>query len=136
LDTLRYGDASCWQLYEYELKIGLAVVNSRPVTPNVMAYATGGAAWARIDYAANNFNGGTYLTNAAASSTQSGFVVGGGLEWAMTKNWLVRGEYLYYRFSGAPSLVGTSPLFAGFPSGYSWSSATVSVARAGLSYKF
>jgi outer membrane immunogenic protein len=106
------------------------------VTPALMAYATGGVAWARIDYAANNSNLVTYTTSAAASSTQTGFVVGGGLEWAMTHNWLVRAEYLYYSFNGAPSLVGTFVLSPGFPSGYSWSSTNVSVARAGLSYKF
>ncbi len=106
------------------------------VTPTVMAYATGGVAWGKFAYAANNSNGATYVTNAAFSSTQTGFAVGGGLEWAMTKNWLVRAEYLYYRFNGGPNVVANSTAFPAFPSGYSWSSTNVSVARAGVSYKF
>ena len=106
------------------------------VTPTVMAYATGGVAWGKFDYAANNSNAVTYVTNAAFSSTQTGFAVGGGLEWAMTKNWLVRAEYLYYRFNNGPSVVANSTAFPANPSGYSWSSTNVNVARAGLSYKF
>jgi outer membrane immunogenic protein len=108
------------------------------VTPNVMAYATGGVAWARIDYAANSANAAlTYTASAAPSSTQTGFAVGGGLEWAMTSNWLLRAEYLYYRFNGGPNIVAQTPSFGGgFPSNYAWSRTSLNVARAGLSYKF
>ena len=39
------------------------------ITPNLLAYGTGGAAWGNVDYAANNFNGDNgphpYRTNAA-----------------------------------------------------------------------
>jgi outer membrane immunogenic protein len=106
------------------------------VTPTLMAYATGGAAWARIDYAANDSNGVDYATSASASPTQDGFVVGGGLEWAATEHWLLRAEYLYYRFGNAPNLLGTFPISRGFPSGYSWSATNVNVVRGGVSYKF
>jgi outer membrane immunogenic protein len=109
------------------------------VTPNVLAYATGGVAWGKFDYTAisiNNVPGG-YIATAAPSSIQTGFTLGGGLEWAMTNNWLVRAEYLYYRFSGAPNIAAAPPpIFGGFLSGFAWSSTNVSVARAGLSYKF
>ncbi|WP_291573173.1 outer membrane beta-barrel protein [Bradyrhizobium sp.] len=112
------------------------------VMPNLLAYGTGGAAWGKFDYAANDSNGfsggASYTTSAAVSSTQSGYVVGGGLEWAITNNWLLRGEYLYYRLNSAPNVVAQSAnlTFQSSPSGYSWSSTNVSVARAGLSYKF
>ena len=113
------------------------------VTPTLMAYATGGAAWARIDYAANDSNGvddpaatDAYATSASASPTQDGFVVGGGLEWAATEHWLLRAEYLYYRFGNAPNLLGLFPISRGFPSGYSWSATNVNVVRGGVSYKF
>jgi outer membrane immunogenic protein len=106
------------------------------VTPNTLAYATGGVAWGKFDYAANNFNSATYATSAAFSTTQTGFTVGGGLEWAMTRNWLVRTEYLYYRFNNGPSVVAAAPGFPAFPSGYSWSGTNISVVRAGASYKF
>jgi outer membrane immunogenic protein len=108
------------------------------VTPNVLAYATGGAAWARMDYAGNSFFPfvGVYSTSATPSNIQNGYAVGGGLEWAMTKNWLVRAEYLYYHFNGGPNVVAPSAAFPGFPSNFAWSSTSVSVGRLGLSYKF
>jgi opacity protein-like surface antigen len=63
-------------------------------------------------------------------------VAGGGLEWAMTTNWLLRGEYLFYSLSGSPSVVVPVANYPGFPSGYSWSNTNVGVGRLGLSYKF
>ena len=111
------------------------------VMPNLLAYGTGGVAWAKFDYAANNFCnapcGGPppYIANPAFSNTQAGYAVGGGLEWAMTNNWTLRGEYIFYRFNSAPSvIVNPGPGF--LSSSDSWSSTNVSVARAGLSYKF
>ncbi len=107
------------------------------VLPNFMLYGTAGGAWGKIDYAASN-NGGTvpYATSTAFSRTQGGWVAGGGLEWMITNNWLLRGEYLYYSLESSPSVVAVSGNSPGFPSGYSWSNTTASVVRAGLSYKF
>ena len=113
------------------------------VLPNLLAYGTGGVAWGKFDYAASDSNGfsgvSSYTTSAALSSTQAGYVAGGGLEWAITNNWLLRGEYLYYRLNNAPSVVAQNSAnlrFQNFPSGYSWSSTNINVARLGLSYKF
>ena len=103
---------------------------------DTLVYATGGAAVAEIAYAANNFNGATYATSAEMSDLQVGFTVGGGVELALNKNWTLRAEYLYYRFNGAPDLIGRSPNFPGFPSSYSWSNTGLSVVRGGVSYKF
>jgi outer membrane immunogenic protein len=111
------------------------------VAPNLMLYGTAGGAWGKIDYAASNsngINGGplAYQTATAFSSTQGGWVAGGGLEWMISPNWLLRGEYLHYSLNNAPSVVVANGNFPGFPSGYSWSNTTVDVARAALSYKF
>jgi outer membrane immunogenic protein len=107
------------------------------VLPNLMAYGTAGGAWGKVDYAASNSGGVVpYATSTAFSSTQGGWVAGGGLEWMITPNWLLRGEYLYYSLNSSPSVVAASPTAPGFPSGYSWSNTNVSVARAALSYKF
>ena len=111
------------------------------VTPSLLAYATGGGAWARIGYSARAMctavgcAGGGYFANAAVSSTETGYTVGGGLEWAMTGNWLVRAEYLYYRFNNGPNITASAGPVNN-PSGFAWSGTSVSVARAGLSYKF
>jgi outer membrane immunogenic protein len=108
------------------------------VMPNLLAYGTGGVAWGKFDYNANNNNGDVvpYVTNVSTSSTQTGFAAGGGLEWAMTSKWLVRTEYLYYRFSGGPNVNAAEINFPTFPSNYVWGRTSVNVARAGLSYKF
>ena len=106
------------------------------VTPNVLAYATGGVAWAKFDYTANAsavLLGLSAVT--AQSATQAGYAVGGGLEWAITNNWLLRGEYLFYRFDNAPNVV-VPTIGSANPSGFSWSGTTLSVVRGGLSYKF
>ncbi len=69
------------------------------------------------------------------SKTQAGFVVGGGLEWALTQNWLIRGEYLYYGLGDASATV-VVPSNPAFPSGFLWHNTGVQEARLGLSYKF
>jgi outer membrane immunogenic protein len=108
------------------------------IQPNFLVYGTGGVAWARIDYAASAINGGggfTYTPTAAFSSTSTGYAVGGGLEWAMTNHWLLRGEYLFYQF-GAQSALVSSVNFPGKPSNFAWGTTNVNVGRIGLSYKF
>lgn len=113
------------------------------VIPNLLAYGTGGVAWGKFDYNGSALcsgpgcgGGGTYSANAALSSTQTGWTVGGGIEWAISNNWLLRGEYLYYRFNSGPSAVAQVALFPVNPSSFSWGSTNVSVARLGVSYKF
>ena len=70
-----------------------------------MLYATGGGAWEEIATNATisaNTAAGVFGQSAAAnfSNTRSGFVVGGGVEWMATQNWLLRAEYLHYDFTG------------------------------------
>ena len=106
--------------------------------PNFLVYGTGGVAWARIDYAASAINGGggfTYTPAAAFSNTSTGYAVGGGLEWAMTNHWLMRGEYLFYKFGSQSALV-SNVNFPGKPSSFAWGATNVNVGRIGLSYKF
>ena len=85
------------------------------ILPNLMAYGTVGGAF---------------------SNTQGGWVAGGGLEWMIINNWLLRGEFLYYSLNDSPSVVVTPVTHSALPSGYSWSNTNVSVVRAALSYKF
>ena len=107
------------------------------VTPDIMAYATGGAAWAKINYSAVSTAPGIgYSAITNSSSTQTGYVGGGGLEWMVTDNWTVRAEYLYYRFNKGENTIATSAGFPANPSNFVWAASNISVARAGLSYKF
>jgi outer membrane immunogenic protein len=108
------------------------------VLPNLMVYGTVGGAWGKVDYTASNFAplAPPYATSAAFSNIQAGWVAGGGLEWAMTPNWLLRGEYLFYSLSGFPSVVVASANYPTLPSNYSWSNTNAGTARLGVSYKF
>ncbi len=108
------------------------------VRPNLMVYGTGGDAGGRVDYTASNFAplAPAYATSAAFSNIRGGWVAGGGLEWAVTPNWLLRGEYFFYSLSGFPSVVVASASYPALPSAYSWSNTNVGIGQLGLSYKF
>jgi outer membrane immunogenic protein len=111
---------------------------------NTMLYATGGAAWANVEYAAqttvlpplavvSNFTASTSF-----NTTKSGWVIGGGAEWMATTNILLRAEYLYYGINNAAT--GSAPFFppvvAPTSTAYSWSRDNIQVFRLAGSYKF
>ena len=106
-------------------------------TPATLLYLTGGAAWAGASYAGGNAApiGHGYATAVSFFQAQSGYVVGGGLEYLSWDRWLLRGEYLFHRFNDV-SAVATAPNFPNFPSGYSWTGFDVHEVRAAVSYKF
>jgi outer membrane immunogenic protein len=110
-------------------------------------YATGGAAWANIDYRANTTEGldpcGGYGCSLPANfnATRSGWTVGGGYEWAVMSNWSLRGEYLYYNFGGASAAART--LSAGIGATcpaclttYQWGDLSIHAVRLGLNYRW
>jgi outer membrane immunogenic protein len=100
-----------------------------------MIYIPGGGAWASLD-----FNAGGPANDFAFSSTstKSGWTIGAGYEWLINPNWSVRGEYLYYKFTGATSATVTGGAIA--PAGsfttHSIGNFDVNVVRLGLNYKF
>jgi outer membrane immunogenic protein len=80
-------------------------------------YFTGGAAWSTVSISG--------VDTLPATQTKSGWVVGGGVEWALwASNWLVRAEYLNYRFTGI--LLGAALT----------GDMTINEVRAGVAYKF
>jgi outer membrane immunogenic protein len=116
---------------------------------NLLLYGTAGAAWTEASYRAT-FNGpgsgvAAFPAGSAASSsfskTSTGYVVGGGLEWMILQNWLLRVEYLHYGFDNAtgnvPFTGGNCTLAA---ANCSWNIGTTHLqfdtVRAGVSYKF
>jgi outer membrane immunogenic protein len=109
------------------------------IWPNLMVYGTGGGAWGKIQYqgAASDPTIG-YLAGAQFNNTSSGWVAGGGLEWAPFTGFglLFRVEYLYYDFSSGQSALAIAPGFPAFPSSFSWTAPKMSTARFGMSYKF
>jgi outer membrane immunogenic protein len=96
-----------------------------------LLYFTGGGAWEDVTASAL---GGSF------STTNSGFVIGGGYEWMIAHNWTVRGEYLFYDFgsSDSHSVVFPTTLCAVAPCGVALSRGTneTSVFRLGVNYKW
>jgi outer membrane immunogenic protein len=106
------------------------------VTPAVLVYASGGVAFGGFKYSASATGPGGYNTTVSFTNTQTGFAVGGGAEWMITKNWLVRAEYLFYSFGNGANAIGFSTAFPASPSNYVWGRYNINVARVGFSYKF
>jgi outer membrane immunogenic protein len=105
---------------------------------HTLIYATGGAAWANIDFTqmSGPFIGcGGCSVTTSTSSTKSGWAVGGGLEYAFTNNWTLKGEYLHVDL-GSVSFADNLAA-GGFPAASFTHSATLTedLARVGINYK-
>jgi outer membrane immunogenic protein len=72
------------------------------LTPAVMAYLAGGAAFQKVE-ATMACNGATspactFSHLDSQSEWLSGYTIGGGAEWKLLPNWLIRGEYRFSDF--------------------------------------
>jgi outer membrane immunogenic protein len=107
--------------------------------PNILLYATGGLAVAEVEVR-NSYSDDFAVQPASGSSsrkeTQAGWTVGAGGEYALNRNWSVKGEYLYLDL-GHPSTTTVLfvPLFAPTPVVTS-AHVTAHIARVGVNYKF
>jgi len=105
------------------------------LAPNLMIFATGGLAFGDIERRGQHaYSGGcpNCITAGPETDTAAGFAVGGGVEYQMTGNWLLRAEYLFADLDGKSLTSNTN-----FPSAtFNWSSMDVQTVRAALSYKF
>lgn len=101
------------------------------VMPNWYLYGTGGIAWARSKANVSLCEEECLTTSAVENNF--GWVAGAGLEWKLSQNWLLRGEYLHYDF-GTTHYNFTSnflPFDLGVKSGL-----TTDVVRGAVSFKF
>jgi outer membrane immunogenic protein len=101
-------------------------------------YATGGAAWANIEFNGHmtRFIGAsTFVADAASTTTKAGWVLGGGVEWMINPHVFLNLEYLYF---GLDDVVLTGPISPGvfLPVAFTWSDYNVQVIRASFRYKF
>jgi outer membrane immunogenic protein len=72
-------------------------------------YVTGGLGYATLS--TKFYDTVTPANNLSASTTRFGYTVGAGIEYAITNNWTVKGEYLYYGFSNTrPGFTATDRL--------------------------
>ena len=108
------GHEMSW-LYSVRGRLGMTGYDNR-----TLFYVTGGGAWADIDYASVG----------AHSNSHFGWVIGGGIERALTPNMTARIEYLYYNFDDAS---GGGTLVPGSAVNLDPSMHTV---RLGLNFKF
>jgi outer membrane immunogenic protein len=102
------------------------------VTPaeNVLLYATGGAAFAGMDYTLTAIPATAALTN---SDTRVGWTVGAGVEWSFLQNWSARLEYRYSDF-GSKSI--SFPAASGIAAQTVNSDYSQHAIRGGISYRF
>jgi outer membrane immunogenic protein len=113
-----------------------------------MIYVTGGGALANIDF---NAVGADTITcavpggigcalPASVNDTRAGWTAGGGYERMLALNWMVRLEYLYYRFDGiTTSATVLAPACAGggvCTSTFTYPHLDIHSVRVGASYKF
>lgn len=110
------------------------------ISPTTLLYFTGGFAWKNADYNARQAFIVVPPQSTATvdfSETSNGYVLGGGLEVALTRNWIVRGEYLYYGFDGVSASAPHTTVFAPPVTGnFRWNDSSIHSARVGISYKF
>jgi len=67
---------------------------------NWLLYAKGGFAWGDFSSTAQTFNAaGTMVTTSSGGETRTGWVLGGGLEYALGGNWSAKVEYTYMDFA-------------------------------------
>ena len=92
-----------------------------------LIYATGGVAFADVKHSVSTFPGGVGLVS--GSSTRIGWTLGGGVEYAVTNNVTIRGEYRYTDF-GRKSVANLVTNTA------DRNKLTTHTVRAGVSYKF
>jgi outer membrane immunogenic protein len=114
-----------------------------------LLYVTAGPAWGHIDASLTESNcvdpscsrfgrvPGQLLAAASDSSYHIGIAVGAGVEYALTQNWILRGEYLHLDFSNSDATFSTVPNLSGDPNARfrARSTATADLARIGVSYK-
>jgi outer membrane immunogenic protein len=103
-----------------------------------LAYVSGGVAFARLNTSdLFSATGGTNPAGVNATFNRTGWTVGGGLEYMITRNWSVKGEYLYADLGTVNAVAPTFPAPAAPTTFITYSHRfTENIARAGLNYKF
>ena len=104
---------------------------------NVLFYGTAGAAYGGVHITANDIGSvpGSGTFTSSTSDTLFGWAAGAGIEWGVTPNWTVKGEYLHIDLGStnvnARDLVLTPASFITYRFRHQ-----VDLARVGINYKF
>jgi outer membrane immunogenic protein len=113
------------------------------LSPTVLLYATGGLAIADVEvsnkFLDNAVDVGGGANNEGASSNsdvRTGWTAGGGLEWAIDRNWSIKGEYLYVDLGSVSTTAGVGALDL-TPNPLDTSvDVTAHIVRVGINYRF
>lgn len=117
-------EASVNYLASARARVGLA-------TGNMLIYATGGVATASVTLDNPEYDGIPFQTT-FLDSNHTGTVVGAGIEYMFSDNWIVRGQYLAYDFGSA--VTDNNNEFEDYDDNSA--SLSTSVASVGVAYKF
>jgi opacity protein-like surface antigen len=98
---------------------------------SLLGYVKAGASWEEVDYSASTILIGTAYR---ASDPRSGWTIGGGGEYAITRFLSGFLEYSYYDFD--TETVRLTPQLAGLPTGFLGIEETTQMVRAGLNLRF
>ncbi len=97
-----------------------------PGFDHVLFYAKGGGAWAQTSETLN-FPGAAFT----GSRTATGWMVGGGIEWAFAQNWTLRADYQFIRLDNTTWDSGSV-----LPDTFTSHNADVQTLTVGISYLF
>lgn len=103
----------------------------------MLIYATGGYAWANVDYNVSGVGPGGVNFAVRENTSFSGFALGGGLEWAVTPTWSVKAEYQWINF-GREDFTTQVLTAAGVPTGQTMTTAAtpeIHTFRIGVNYR-
>ena len=98
------------------------------LVPNVLVYGTGGWGWGSSDFTVQAVNANGTFNAMSLSATKNGAVVGGGVDFAITANWIAGLEYLHFFLNDSTANMGGGNFLT--------ASDNVDMVRARLSYKF
>jgi outer membrane immunogenic protein len=101
----------------------------------VLIYAKGGGAWVgNSSFTVTDVTTGVSITGSNSNNT-SGWLVGGGIEWAFANNWTVKAEYDYIGLSGRTFTV---PVVGPFVVGdtFTTGSNNIQMATVGVNFLF
>jgi outer membrane immunogenic protein len=102
---------------------------------NWFLYGTGGLAVGKVNYTQALNLLPPFVTTTSASGTRVGWTAGAGIEYAISRRWSVKGEYLYVDLGRVSSTGAVNPAFAGYVSSTSVR-VREDIARLGINYRF
>ena len=112
---------------------------------NVLLYGTAGVAFGEIDnhwgYGATTVvgPGGFSDTQFRSSGVRTGFIYGGGAEFAAMRNWVFRAEVMFVDFGTSSSTIVGTPLLTANPPNTTYTTIfknTATIGRAALSWRW